>query len=261
MVGIITMNNPESLNALSNELMADVSAALQDFTHDPSVRAIVLNGEGRAFCSGFNLKAPVAAPTVDTWREELEYGFNFIMQFWDCPKPTIAAVRGAAVAGGFELALACDITVAADDARLGEPEVRFGSAIVALLLPWLIPAKISREILLTGDDRIDVQRALQLGIINHVVPAGKELDKAVDLGYRIGGCAENSVQMLKRSINRTYEIMSMRQALLSGLDTAVMVFSSGSPERSEFNRIRREEGLKAALAWREKQGLRPPSAS
>ena len=100
------------------------------------------------------------------------------MQFWDCPKPTIAAVHGFALAGGFEMALSCDLTIAAEGTRFGEPEVRFGSGIVALLLPWMTTPKLAKELLLTGNDQIDAQRALGMGIVNRVVPLGSELETA-----------------------------------------------------------------------------------
>ena len=88
--------------------------------------------------------------TNEQWRKVLETDFDFIMQFWDCPKPTIAAVHGFCLAGAFELALACDITVAAEGTRFGEPEARFGSGIIAMLLPWVTGPKQAKELLLTG---------------------------------------------------------------------------------------------------------------
>lgn len=257
-VGIITMRNTPTLNSLSNELMHEVTEALNTFKTDPNVRAIVLNAEGRAFCAGFDLKASAenTEKTVASWRSALEYDFDFIMQFWDCPKPTISAVHGAAIAGGFELALACDITVVAEGTRIGEPEVRFGSAMVVMLLPWLIASKPAREILLLGDDAIDLQRAYQLGIVNHVVPKGQETEKAIDLAWRIASCAPISIELTKRAINRSYDAAGMRDALRNALDICVLIDATGSAERDEFNRIVRSEGLKAALAWRDQQAQR-----
>lgn len=264
-VGIITMQNTPTLNSLSDELMREVTEALNQFKADPNVRAIVLNAEGRAFCSGFNLKASAenaekAGNPVASWRTALEYDFDFIMQFWDCPKPTISAVHGAAIAGGFELAMACDLTVVAEGTRLGEPEVRFGSAMVVMLLPWLIASKPAREILLLGDDAIDLQRAHQLGIVNHVVAKGQETEKAIDLAWRIASCAPISIELTKRAINRSYEAAGMREALRSALDICVLIDATGSPEREEFNRIVRDEGLKAALVWRDRQAQRIKNA-
>jgi enoyl-CoA hydratase len=252
-VGIMTLNRPEVLNAFNPELVEAVGSTLSSLSTDAAVAAIIVNGAGRAFSAGFDLKASAAMGelTNEQWRKVLETDFDFIMQFWDCPKPTIAAVHGFCLAGAFELALACDITVAAEGTRFGEPEVRFGSGIVALLLPWMTGPKQAKELLLTGNDQITAERALQIGIVNHVVPEGQHLPKAMQLAQDIAAAAPRSVQMTKRAINRSFEIMGMRQALLAAVQTDVFIESSAGPERTEFNRIRKEQGLKAALAWRD----------
>jgi enoyl-CoA hydratase len=252
-VGVITLDRPDVLNALNAPLMEQVTAAVQDFTKAADVRAIVLHGAGRAFSAGFDLKDSAARNIagLEQWREVLDYDFKFLMQFWDCPKPTIAAVHGFCLAGAFEMALSCDVTVAAEGTRFGEPEVRFGSGIVAMLLPWVVGPKAAKELLLTGNDKVDAARALQLGIVNHVVPAGQELEKALDIARDMAAAAPLSVEMTKRAINRTYEMMNMRQALLAALDIDTLIEAGGGPERAEFNRIRKEQGLKAAIEWRD----------
>ena len=226
---------------------------MKSFTEDPSILAIVLHGSGRAFSAGFDMKESAARAMSGTgqWREVLEQDFDFIAQFWDCPKPTVAAIHGHCLAGAFELALACDITIAAVGTMLGEPEVRFGSGIIYLLLPWVTSAKFAKELLLTGNDRIDSDRAMQMGIVNQVVPPGTEVIRAMEVARDLCAAAPLSVQLTKRAINRTYEIMGLRQALLAALDTDVLIESTGGSERQEFDKIRREQGLKAALAWRD----------
>jgi enoyl-CoA hydratase len=252
-VAIITLDRPDVLNALNTPLMEQVTAAMREFAAAQDVRAIVLHGSGRAFSAGFDLKESAARNIagLEQWREVLEYDFKFLMQFWDCPKPVIAAVHGFCLAGAFEMALSCDVTVAAEGTRFGEPEVRFGSGIVALLLPWAVGPKAAKELLLTGNDRVDATRALQLGIVNHVVPAGQELGKALDIARDMAAAAPLSVELTKRAINRTYEMMNMRQALLAALDIDTLIEAGGGPERAEFNRIRKEQGLKAAIEWRD----------
>jgi enoyl-CoA hydratase len=252
-VGVLTFNRPNLLNAFSQALVHEVGDAVAAFTKDPTVLAIIVNGNGRAFSAGFDMKesAERNLTTTEEVRALLDIDFNFIMQFWDCPKPTIAAVHGYCLAGAFELALACDITVAAAGTRFGEPEVRFGAGIVALLLPFMTTPKLAKELLLTGNDKIDAERALAMGIVNHVVPAGEEFAKAMALALDLCAAAPNSVQLTKRAINRSYEFQGQRQALLAALDTDVLIGTGGGPERTEFNRIRREVGLKEALAWRD----------
>ena len=252
-VAVLSLNRPQVLNAINRKLMGEVSTAMAGFVADPQILAIVLHGHGRAFSAGFDMKesAQRTVTSIEQWRDVLGADFDFLIQFWDCPKPTIAAAHGFALAGGFEMALSCDITVAAEGTRFGEPEPRFGSGIIALLLPWMTTPKIAKEMLLTGSDQIDAQRALAIGIVNHVVPLGSELAKAMQIANDIAAAAPSSVQLTKRAINRSYEFAGMRQALLAGVDTDVLIESAGGPERAEFNRLRREKGLKAALAWRD----------
>ena len=252
-IGVLTFNRPEVLNAFDGSLIEEIGRAMAAFRADPAIHAIVVKGNGRAFSAGFDLKASAArgSLSIEQWREVIETDFDFIMQFWDCEKPTIAAVHGYCLAGAFELALACDITVAAEGTRFGEPEVRFGSGAIAMLLPWITGPKLAKELLLTGNDRISAERAREIGVVNHIVPAGQEFSKAMEIARDIAAAAPTSVRMTKRAINRSYDIMGMRQALLAAAETDVLIESSGGPERAEFNRIRKEQGLKAALAWRD----------
>jgi len=143
------------------------------------------------------------------------------------------------------------VTVAAEGTRFGAPEVRFGSGAVALLLPWIAGPKAAKELLLTGEDKLTAARALSLGIVNHVVADGEELAKARAIAADMAVAAPAAVRLTKRAINRTYEAMGMRAALASALETDIFIEAAGGPERAEFNRIRRELGLKSALAWRD----------
>jgi enoyl-CoA hydratase len=149
------------------------------------------------------------------------------------------------------LALACDVTVAAESTLSGEPEVRFSSGIIAMLLPWVTGPKQAKELLLSGNDRIPAQRAYDFGLVNRVVPDGEEFDTALAIARDMSRCAAHSVRLTKLAINRSYEIMGMRQALHAALDIDTLIESTVTPEKIEFKRIRGEQGLKAALAWRD----------
>jgi enoyl-CoA hydratase len=161
-IGVLTFNRPNVLNAFSSRLIAETNKAIRGLIEDEKVLAIVVHGSGRAFSAGFELKeaATRGKLSVEGWRHLIEADFDFIMQFWDCPKPTIAAVHGYCLAGTFELALACDVTIAGVSTRFGEPEVRFGSGIVAMLLPWFASPKHAKEIRMTGHDQLNAQRML-----------------------------------------------------------------------------------------------------
>ena len=228
-VGYLTFNRPRALNAFNNLMMHESMAAMDRFAADDDVKTVIVQGKGRAFSAGF----------------------DFIVKFWDCPKPTIAVAHGYCLAGAFELALACDITVAAEGTMFGEPEVRFGTGIVAMLLPWVTGPKQAKELLLTGDDRVSAEDALRMGIVNCVVPAGEALPKAKSMARKMVQSAAVSVQLTKQAINRSYEIMGLRQALLTSLDIDVEINATPSWEKREFARIRKEQGVKAAITWRD----------
>ncbi|HKX59829.1 MAG TPA: enoyl-CoA hydratase/isomerase family protein, partial [Steroidobacteraceae bacterium] len=146
-VALLTLNRPDKLNAINVPVIEALDAALDAAEADDAVRAIVVAGAGRAFSAGFDLDMGVgegASRDPLAIRRALENDFRIILRFWDSPKPTIAAVHGYCLGSAMELALACDLTVAADDCRFGEPEVKFGSGIVALLLPWLAGPKAAK---------------------------------------------------------------------------------------------------------------------
>ncbi len=252
-IGRLRFNRPERMNAFDNELMRQSMAAIDAFAEDDEVDAIVVQGEGRAFSAGFDLKAAAERDmdSVDKVRAQMALQFDFIMRFWHSPKPTIAAVHGYCLAGAFEVSLACDITVAAEDAIFGEPEVRFGTGAVAMLFPWVTGPKQAKEILLTGEDRIGADDALRMGLINRIVPRGEEVTTALGIARKISRASSVSVLKTKQAINRSYEVMGMRQALATGLDINVEINATPSWEKSEFARIREEAGLRAAITWRD----------
>jgi len=252
-VAILTFNRPDRLNAFHNPLMRDTLAAVAALDADPEVRAIVVAGAGRAFSAGFDLKAAGENPKteLEDWEAQMRLQFDFIMQFWHAKTPTLSAVHGYCLAGAFELMLATDITIAEEGTKLGEPEVRFGTGIVAMLLPWVTGPKQAKELLLTGEDRLDAADALRIGVVNAVAPAGKALEQAKAKAQAIARASARSVALTKRAINQTYATMGFDAALAAGLDIDVLLNAGGGPEKREFARIRDKDGLKAAIAWRD----------
>jgi enoyl-CoA hydratase/carnithine racemase len=178
----LTLNRPDKLNALNGAMVAALMTALDAAEADPDVRVIVLAGAGRAFSSGYDLteeaEGTIGGPVE--WRDLLAADVAATLRFLDSPKPVIAQVHGYALAGGLELAMACDLVVAAEGTKLGEPEIRYGSAPVTLLMPYLIGQKRTRELLLTGD-LIDAVEAERIGLVNRVVPREQLLDEAIKL--------------------------------------------------------------------------------
>ena len=252
-VARLTLNRPERANALNRATLEEIGAALDQAEHDPDIRVVIVRGAGSAFSSGFDLKEQMERPPRGTeeWRPILRRDFNTVMRFWHFPRPTIAAVRGPCLAGACELALACDLTIAADDAFFGEPELKFGAGIVAMILPWIVGPKIAKEIILTGEDRIPAARAKEIGMVNRVVPAADLDSAALALARHIAAIDPDLVKQTKRAINRAYEAQNMLAALEDALAIDLAVEGAGSPDKAQFMEIARRDGLKAALAWRD----------
>ena len=252
-VALITLNRPDRLNALDQPMLDSLQAACDRAEVDDAVGAVVLTGAGKAFSSGFDLQAQAAATPkgVDQWRPVLRRDFDAAMRFWHLSKPTVAAVHGPALAGACEMAMACDITVASEDAVFGEPELKFGAGIVVMLLPWIVGPKRAKEIILLGLDRIGAEEARAMGLVNRVVANGRDVEEALALARRMAGMDRVLVKETKRAINRTYDLMGMGAALEAALDIDTLIEGQGMPTKRRFLEIARADGLRAALAWRE----------
>jgi enoyl-CoA hydratase len=252
-LALLTLNRPEKLNAINAEMVVELNLALDLAESDDAVRVIVLNGNGRAFSAGFDLGSEEDEEETsdsEALRQELQDDFDIIMRFWESPKVTLAAVHGYCLGSAMEMAVACDITLSSEECRFGAPEVRFGSGIVALVLPWFVGPKRSKELLLTGDDNITARQAEQYGLVNNVVSIDRLLEEARAVALRIAGNDQLAVRMTKEAINRSYDLAGMRQALLQALEIDVLIESTETEESKEFNRILRKDGTKAALEWR-----------
>lgn len=229
-IATICLQRPEKLNAIDPAMVAELNAAMDAAEADDAVRAIILRGEGRAFSAGFDLSVedPGGENSAEFWRAELLRDFDVIMRFWNSPKPTVAAVHGYCLGSAMEMAVACDITVAARGCRFGAPEVRFGSGIVALLLPWIVGPKASKELLLTGNDKVSAERAETLGLVNRVVAAEELAATAQSFAEQLAGNDLTAVRLTKQAINRSYQIMGMPQALAEALEFDVTIESTPS---------------------------------
>ena len=252
-VARVTLNRPDKLNAINATMVTELNRALDQAESNHAVQVILLNGSGRAFSAGFDLgadKSGDGADGLEALRRELHDDFDIIMRFWDSPKVTIAAVHGYCLGSAMEMAVACDITIAAQACRFGAPEVRFGSGIVALVLPWFAGPKRAKELLLTGDDQVTSEQAEAYGLVNKVVPGDALLTEAQAIALEIAANDQLAVRLTKQAINRSCDIAGMRQALREALELDVIVESTETDESKEFNRILRDEGMGAARAWR-----------
>ena len=219
----LTMDRPEVANAQNTQLIDDLDAAFDAAGADDAVRVVVLTGAGRHFSSGHDLKALVGDVEADEWRQmrdtpEGKFEHEKVMYFDRClrirdfPKPTIAAVNGSCVAAGLMLACMCDLIVAADDAVFSNPVLRMtGAAVEILVEPWEMPPRKAKEFLLAAE-KFTADEAERLGMVNRVVPADRLLAEAHELAERVAKVPPATAQVVKRSINKTLDLMGQRDA-------------------------------------------------
>ncbi len=249
----LTMNRPSALNALNGELLEAMSDAVRDAGRDDSVRVVIVRGAGRAFCAGYDLNEDAEGGEHDAryWHEELALSTERMLELTDCPKPTIAQVHSYCLAGGTDLMLACDLAVVADDAKFGYVDIRFGSGVVSMFLPWVVGVRQAKEMLFTGEDRVGAEEALRIGMVNRVVPSDQLTDATLALANEIAKNEPFVIQTTKRAVNRAWDVAGFRAAMASNTELDVLIETTNLPARDEFRRITQEQGLKAAIAWRD----------
>lgn len=204
-VGLVTLNRPKALNALNDQVMDELCAALQAFDADDSIGAMVITGSDRAFAAGADIAAMVDWTYMDV------YLGDFLSRNWDplrqIRKPLIAAVGGFALGGGCELAMICDLVIASESARFGQPEIKLGvipGAGGTQRLPRAVGKAKAMDLCLTGR-MMDAQEAERAGLVSRVVPPERVLSEALEVGATIAGYSRPSVLMAKEAINRAFE--------------------------------------------------------
>jgi len=204
-IGIVRLNRPSALNALNAQLIAELGAAFDDLEFDPAIGAIVLTGNDRAFAAGADIKEMQAKTYIEAYTQD------FITRGWErvgqCRKPVIAAVAGFALGGGCEVAMMCDIVVAADTAKFGQPEINLGTIPGAggtQRMPRFIGKAKAMDLCLTGR-MMDAAEAERAGLVSRIVPADKLLEEAIAAAKKIAGLSQPAVMMVKEAVNRAFE--------------------------------------------------------
>jgi enoyl-CoA hydratase len=204
-VTLIRLNRPQALNALNGELMDELSAALDQAEADDAIRAIVLTGSDRAFAAGADIKEMASKDYVQAFRED------FITANWEraarCRKPLIAAVAGYALGGGCELAMMCDIIIAAENAKFGQPEITLGVSPGAggtQRLTRLVGKAKAMDLILTGR-MMDAAEAERCGLVSRVAPLASLLDEALGVARKLADLSPVSLMLTKEMVNAAYE--------------------------------------------------------
>jgi len=272
-VARITLNRPEKMNALSQELLFELNDLLHDLEADDSARVIIVKGAGRTFSAGYDL-SPLGGSgggadgvvrryrAVDDKGRRLLMGIRTGMQqitdiqmyFWNMAKITIAQVHGYALAGGCELAMMADLVTAAEDAQFGHPGLRgLGVARNGIIWPMVIGMRKAKELYYTGDS-VSGAEAERIGMINHAFPATELGDRTVEIADRIANMSADHLAILKLNMNRFYENMGIYSSVRSSTDLdAAGQFTGQSYAWQDKVRESYEagSGLKGALDWRD----------
>ena len=205
-VGLIRLNRPKALNALNDKLMDELGAALLEFDADDGIGAVVITGNDKAFAAGADIGAMSAWSYMDVFKSD------YITRNWETirriRKPIIAAVSGFALGGGCELAMMCDIIVAADSAKFGQPEIKLGiipGAGGTQRLPRAVGKAKAMDLVLSAR-MMDAAEAERAGLVSRVVPAADLLDETLKIGATIASFSLPAVLMAKESVNRAYEL-------------------------------------------------------
>ena len=249
----ITLNRPEKRNALSNQLRGALLEALEDADRDPNIRVSILRGAGTCFSSGYQLSGgndrnqPYYTPDgPGQWpRHVVEGSFRI----WDLGKPVIAQVHGYCLAGGSELATACDLVYVAEDAQIGYPPVRSMSPPDMQFHPWMMGLRDAMEMILTGDSISGIEAA-QKGFANRAFPIAELEQRVLDIAERVAKIPSDLQLLNKRSMHQAMEIMGVRAAIRAGTMVQALAFTT---ETSVTYRNEFAKGVRQALSLRDKQ--------
>jgi enoyl-CoA hydratase len=212
-IATIKLNRPKVLNAMNKQMWLDFQVALGEVKNDPDIKVLIITGEGRAFSTGADLKESKGR-TIEEYRDylvELQETSRRLIRF---EKPTIAAINGYALGSGYELALACDVRIAAEEAQIGSPEVKVTSSVTGgamRLIQDLVGPGKAKELLFTGD-YIDGKEAERIGLVNKVVPLERLMDEAREMAEKIASNSAFSIRMIKKGLQ-----MARREASLEAL--------------------------------------------
>ncbi|MCS5669243.1 MAG: enoyl-CoA hydratase-related protein, partial [Dehalococcoidia bacterium] len=250
-VSRITLNRPESRNALNNTLRGEIYGTLEANDNDDSIRVTIIRGAGKAFCAGYDLKSDTSAERPfhtaggdGSWARHVVEG---AFRVWDLAKPVLAQVHGYCLAGGTELATSCDLVYIAEDAKVGYPVVRSMSPPDNQFFPWVVGMRKAMEMMLTGD-AISGEEAVQYGFANRAFPIESLEEEVLRVAEKIAKIPTDLEQMNKRAVHRQMELMGMRAAIRQGTEIQALAFHTEST-RAHFKELR--AGLTDALSKRD----------
>jgi enoyl-CoA hydratase/carnithine racemase len=250
-VRTMVLNRPERLNAFDTELLERLSEGLRDAEGEDAVRTVVIRGAGRAFSAGADLSSsPVPEDdNAEYWRRRGLFEAGICRQVWELSKPVVAAVHGHCIGYALDLALAADYTIARDDARFSEPEIRHCSSATYLMMPYVVGLKATKRLLLTGD-AVDAVEALRIGLVTATASEAEFDDAVSNVARSLAAIPPTAMRLNKASINHAVELMGLDHAVRYNLEVFAQALSSA--DAKAFNAEVEELGLKGALGKRDR---------
>lgn len=247
-VATITLNRPEKLNAILRQMQDDLIGALEEAEANDDVHVAIIRGAGRAFSAGYDVSGEtrLTKPGVTGDREGLERVLRGWLRIWDLRLPVIAQVHGYCLAGGTQLASICDITFAADDTRVGTPQLPLGAGYVAAFWAWHVGPKKAKEMFFPTGEMISAAEAVEMGLFNRSIPKDDLEATVADYAAKVARTPKEILALQKVSINRTQEVQGFREAILQGADVDAIAHASTAVKT--VNRYIAEHGLSNALS-------------
>ena len=255
----VTLNRPEKLNALSQQLQTELIECLTDADENPDIRVITLKGAGRAFCAGYDITPPQTDEDTEKAKsrrgnirsdmQRLQKTARLMTSIFDLSKPVIAGIHGHVIAGGTDLALHCDIIIASDDANIGFPPVRSMGTPPTHMWTYMVGPHWAKWFMLTGET-VSGKEASDMGLVWKSVPPQELVASVEDLAKKMAKIPWEMLAANKSIVNKALDLMGRNMMQVIAAETDAV--SHQSPIVKEFNEISMKEGLKAALQWRDR---------
>jgi len=254
LIGTLTLNRPEKLNAMTPALIAEMGEALTEIQRDPEIKVLIIRGAGRSFCTGYDLTVGLGGAsgeryTLDSDQRSLQHYVEHWLRLRDLPKPVISMVHGYCLAGGSQLAISTDMIFVAENASIGFPSIPAGAGYVSSFWNWMVGPHRTKYLAFLPGSRISGKEAEALGFATRAFPAESLERETYDYAKRVTKVPAQKLRLEKLAINRAMDIRGFRTTVLAGAEfDAIFHFGPGN---EEIRAVQKERGLRGAIQWYE----------
>ncbi len=255
LIGTLTLNRPEKLNAMTPALIAEMGEALSQIEADPEIKVLIIRGAGRAFCTGYDLTVGLGGGgsryTLDDDQRSLQRYVEHWLRLRDLPKPVISMVHGYCLAGGTQLAISTDIIFVAENASIGFPSIPAGAGYVSAFWNWMIGPHRTKYMAFLPGSRISGKEAEAIGFATRAFPPERLEEETYEYARKVARVPAQKLRLEKIAINRAMDLQGFRTAVLAGAEfDAIFHFGPGN---EEIRAVQKERGLKGAIQWYERK--------